>query len=48
MAQCDTSSSPKIQHTLKGKQFEEVEPIKANKTQKVLEIPKTQNEQCFH
>jgi hypothetical protein len=35
---------PKIQHTLKGKQFEEVEAIKPDKTQKVLEIPKKQNE----
>jgi hypothetical protein len=47
MAQCDFLF-PKIQDTMKGKQFEEVDAIKPNTTQKVLEIPNTENEQCFH
>jgi hypothetical protein len=38
---------PKIQNTMKGKQFE-VDAIKLNTTQQVLEILNTENEQCFH
>jgi len=39
---------PKIQNTLKGKQFAEVEAIKLNTTHQVFEIPNTENEPCFH
>jgi hypothetical protein len=47
MVPCDFSLILQFKNTLKCKQFENVEMIKLNATQQLLEIPKTEYERTY-